>query len=65
MSIRGAKLHGPNPPSDSTTNWVLAPLERGIYMACPNCGNVTIVRSSRARKLGVTYKCPECGFVGP
>ncbi|MEM1597228.1 MAG: zinc finger domain-containing protein [Pyrobaculum sp.] len=65
MSIRGAKFHGPAPPSDSTTNWVLAPLERGVTFVCPNCGRTTVVRSYRSRKLGVSYKCPECGFVGP
>ncbi len=65
MSIRGAKLHGPSPPSDSTTNWVLAPLERGVMFACPNCGKTSIIRSARSRKLGVPYRCPECGFVGP
>ncbi len=65
MSIRGAKIYGPSPPSDTATNWTLAPLERGVEFVCPNCGRSTIIRSYKARKLGVRYKCPVCGFEGP
>ncbi|MAR46837.1 MAG: RNA-binding protein [Euryarchaeota archaeon] len=31
---------------------------------CPNCG-YSIGRSPRCRDQGVSYTCPECGFVGP
>lgn len=65
MSIRGAKIYGPQPPADSMTNWSLAPLERGVEFVCPNCGKATIIRSYKSRKLGITYKCPVCGFEGP
>jgi hypothetical protein len=47
------------------TNWTLAPLERGVEFVCPNCGRTSIIRNYKARKLGISYKCPACGFEGP
>ncbi|MBS3136160.1 RNA-binding protein [Candidatus Woesearchaeota archaeon] len=35
-----------------------------VIMPCPGCGE-TIVRSARARKLAIKYKCEKCGFTGP
>jgi predicted RNA-binding Zn-ribbon protein involved in translation (DUF1610 family) len=32
---------------------------------CPNCGKSEIVRCNRCKSLSKTYKCPECGFIGP
>ncbi len=32
---------------------------------CPECGNAKIVRCAHCRKTVKTYKCQECGFVGP
>ncbi|MBP1450041.1 MAG: DUF1610 domain-containing protein [Thermoproteus sp.] len=65
MSIRGAKIYGPNPPRDTMTNWALEPLVRGVEFVCPNCGKAAIVRSFKSRKLGIIYRCPACGFEGP
>jgi Zn-ribbon RNA-binding protein len=36
-----------------------------VIMACPKCGEETIIRCSRCRKLAVKYKCSKCGFEGP
>jgi predicted RNA-binding Zn-ribbon protein involved in translation (DUF1610 family) len=65
VAVRGARIYAPSPPVDTTTNWPLAPRERGVAFPCPNCGKTIIVRSARSRKLGVPYRCPECGFEGP
>jgi len=65
MSIRGAKLYGPSPPSDTMTNWTLAPLERGVEFVCPNCGRTSIIRNYKARKLGISYKVPCLRLRGP
>ena len=32
---------------------------------CPKCGKVKIVRCEHCRTTVKTYKCQECGFVGP
>ena len=36
-----------------------------VIFDCPNCGEVEIGRSAKARILGKEYTCPKCGFVGP
>ncbi|MFQ6124317.1 MAG: zinc finger domain-containing protein [Candidatus Heimdallarchaeota archaeon] len=36
-----------------------------VSFGCPVCGILSIVRCSKCRRLGNTYKCPNCGFVGP
>ena len=36
-----------------------------VEFKCPACGKSRIVRSMKARKMGLEYTCPECGFVGP
>jgi hypothetical protein len=36
-----------------------------VIFACPKCGEDTIIRSSKARKLAMKYKCTKCGFEGP
>ena len=32
---------------------------------CPQCGKAEIVRCNRCKSLSKSYKCPECGFIGP
>jgi predicted RNA-binding Zn-ribbon protein involved in translation (DUF1610 family) len=32
---------------------------------CPDCGKTTIVRCDHCKTTSKTYKCKECGFVGP
>lgn len=39
-------------------------VDNSTYFPCPNCGN-RIVRCGKCRKESTTYKCEECGFVGP
>ncbi len=36
-----------------------------VEFPCPKCGKVKIIRCDKCRRLENTYKCPECGFVGP
>lgn len=36
-----------------------------ITFKCPNCGEVEISRSRKARELSKEYTCPKCEFVGP
>ena len=59
------RIHGPEVLRDTSTNWGLVPGEHGVEFPCPNCGSAVIVRSYKARKLGITYRCPVCGFEGP
>ena len=35
-----------------------------VIFPCPKCDS-RIVRSSKARKIAIRYKCPSCGFEGP
>ena len=39
--------------------------EGTVRFLCPNCGEFEIVRCGRCRRLGMKYKCPNCGFEGP
>lgn len=48
---------------DTTTNRVVT--TDYIEFKCPNCGKSRIVRSLHARATAKTYKCEECGFIGP
>ena len=44
----------------------IAPDDIGtVSFGCPVCGILPIIRCSKCRQLGNTYKCPNCGFVGP
>jgi predicted RNA-binding Zn-ribbon protein involved in translation (DUF1610 family) len=36
-----------------------------VRFPCPACGEESVVRCERCRKIVVTYKCPKCGFDGP
>ena len=36
-----------------------------VEFPCPNCGESTIGRCQRCKKLSREYACPKCGFVGP
>jgi len=36
-----------------------------IEFKCPECGKSTIVRCESCKIDAKTYKCKECGFVGP
>ncbi len=40
-------------------------IEGSTKFMCPSCGKKLIVRCGECRKLGVRYKCSECGFIGP
>ncbi|MEO2154504.1 MAG: zinc finger domain-containing protein [Nanoarchaeota archaeon] len=37
---------------------------RATKFPCPECGTI-IVRCGKCRKMGIPYKCPNCGFEGP
>lgn len=63
--IRRTTLHGPEIPRDSAINEPITPYEKGVKFLCPNCGKAEIWRSWRARKMGIVYRCPVCGFEGP
>ncbi|MEX2721761.1 MAG: zinc finger domain-containing protein [Candidatus Wukongarchaeota archaeon] len=53
-------------PLCSCCSRIVSPKDRGANkFPCPNCGAITIVRCSRCRKLGNSYKCPNCSFWGP
>jgi len=43
----------------------IPPTEKAVKFLCPNCGEVTIWRCSKCRKLSAPYKCVKCGFEGP
>ena len=43
----------------------IAPYDKGVKFACPNCGETIIWRCSHCRKLSIKYKCIKCGFEGP
>ena len=49
----------------SSTKERIANDEGNAQFPCPKCGEETIVRSARARKLGMKYSCSKCGFTGP
>ncbi|MFX0060699.1 MAG: zinc finger domain-containing protein [Candidatus Hermodarchaeota archaeon] len=50
----------------TSTNKVITPTDHGtVRFLCPNCGAFKIIRSSKARKFGIRYKCANCGFEGP
>ena len=36
-----------------------------VVFPCPSCGHVTMGRCQRCRDQSITYKCSECGFIGP
>ncbi|MDD5148252.1 MAG: zinc finger domain-containing protein [Candidatus ainarchaeum sp.] len=36
-----------------------------VEFKCPQCGKERIIRCLHCRKTAKTYKCPECGFIGP
>ena len=52
-------------PICSSCNKIISPTENFVRFACPNCGEVIIVRCQRCREFGRNYKCPKCGFTGP
>lgn len=36
-----------------------------VIFPCPDCGEQTIARCKRCKKLNNPYTCDECGFEGP
>ncbi|BFI73183.1 hypothetical protein YN1_1700 [Nanoarchaeota archaeon] len=36
-----------------------------VKFICPNCGQGVIIRNNREKSLGLEWKCPNCGFIGP
>ena len=36
-----------------------------VIFKCPQCGEDTIIRCGRCKKLSRPYKCPKCSFEGP
>ena len=32
---------------------------------CPSCGKNKIIRCNRCKATSKTYRCKECGFIGP
>ncbi len=41
-------------------------IERGdSVFPCPHCGAAQVGRCRKCRDQSVSYKCPECGFMGP
>ncbi len=59
------QLYGPTVEYDTSTNEPVAPFEKAVKFVCPRCGQYTVIRTQKSRKLGITYKCPICGFEGP
>lgn len=43
----------------------ITPREHATHFICPNCGEEIIWRCESCRVLGITYKCPKCGWEGP
>lgn len=39
--------------------------ENFVKFPCPSCGEFTVVRCSRCKRLSNRYTCPKCGFEGP
>lgn len=35
-----------------------------VKLPCPSCGEA-VYRCKRCRKLSNSYKCDNCGFIGP
>lgn len=52
-------------PICSSCGRPIPPYTRGVSFKCPNCGEVTIWRCEKCRKLVNPYVCPKCGFKGP
>lgn len=48
---------------DSSTNRIVT--TDYIEFKCPACGKTRIIRSLHERQTVKTYKCEECGFLGP
>ncbi|MDD3245067.1 MAG: zinc finger domain-containing protein [Candidatus ainarchaeum sp.] len=32
---------------------------------CPSCGKTKVIRCERCKTTVKTYRCKECGFIGP
>ncbi|MDY6778438.1 MAG: zinc finger domain-containing protein [Candidatus Nanohaloarchaea archaeon] len=43
----------------------LEAVESFVTFPCPECGEETIARCKRCKKLNNAYECEECGFEGP
>lgn len=44
----------------------ISPDDLGVVkFNCPHCGEFPVVRCSKCRNLGNTYRCYNCGFIGP
>ena len=39
--------------------------EGATIFECPACGKQKIVRCNHCKKVGIKYKCGNCGFEGP
>ncbi len=52
-------------PKCTSCGKLIVPWEKAVRFVCPNCGEVIIWRCASCRKMGVEYRCPKCGFVGP
>jgi hypothetical protein len=49
----------------TSCNHELAPGEVAARFPCPECGAYEIWRCVKCRRLSNTYRCPNCGFMGP
>jgi predicted RNA-binding Zn-ribbon protein involved in translation (DUF1610 family) len=36
-----------------------------VKFSCPKCKKTEIIRCEGCKKLENTYKCKDCGFIGP
>jgi len=52
-------------PTCTSCGRPIPPYSRGVRFKCPNCGETTIWRCEKCRKLVNKYVCPKCGFEGP
>lgn len=52
--------------SCSSCQTQISPDDLGVVkFKCPSCGEFPITRCTRCRNLGNTYRCYNCGFIGP
>ncbi|RLE79377.1 MAG: RNA-binding protein [Thermoprotei archaeon] len=65
MASMRAEARSLKVPTCTSCGHPIPPYERGVSFKCPNCGQATIWRCEKCRKLMNPYICPKCGFKGP
>ena len=65
MAAKAKETEMSGPDRCTATGVRIANDSGSVRFPCPGCGKYEIIRSSKARKTVVKYKCPLCGFEGP